>query len=636
MALISFKINLGTGFVPVDPPHNAGDTVIQRIWNNGNPSATVQAINYEWLGKTAQDLNKYRNAGLTGGTGITEGPGLQLFIGNTKFFEGCIDTANKSTLWECDRVTAPIKETGRIDWLKTTAESITFAYLRRLGMITTANYKKVPYTKTDVIDRAQLTMLFLQEIVMTVQLIKALDDITSKSATTTGGAATEVATFGETTGDLVADIINVVAEVIYIGTLVAAIVLTANQIFDQIVETKRYKYAMRVEDLFNICCAYLSLQGTPLQFSSTIFQSGPYKDVTVMPRKIVMPKNGITVLDRLLMIFERSANEVNSSKSYGHPDGTLKELIDNLGVLFNTAPVINNGKLFLEEKNSYGGNASYVLPDTGPEGYTFNYPDPHSTNAAELAAVYELVYATDVSDLNTIHEYEGTSVEVSMLPVNVINRNNLLLSGLKRKNIPYAHAKRKEFLTFAEQELQFLVNLINGAMNALISALNGIISVINGIVSTFGGNTATIPSITYLPTDVMKGRIGWMELTNDTFDIPKIFIGHDVGGDWHIHPNNKQIMSAETILNTFHVKELATRGGQWNKFGDLRNTCKIKYCLTDDLIIANNNYFTTSNGKKGKFDSVKWKPSTDTADASFGINENYTNNLHESIAIDGH
>ena len=631
MAILKCEINFGSGFVPVDGPKNAEATLIECVFNNGTPSATVQAISYEWLGDTAKKLNAYKNLGLSGGTGILEGPGLKISVNNQQFFEGCIDTANTKTQWECDRVLAPIKETGRIDWFNTISSGITWHYLKRLGIIQTSDYKKVPYTKTDVIDRAQLTMLFLQEIVMIEQLLKEVNDITAKSVTTAGGVTTEAATAALTTADLVADIINVVAEIVYLGTLIISIVLTANKIFDQIVQTKRYKYAMRVEDLMNKFCQYLATQGINMTFSSSIFQAGDYKDVTIMPRKIVMPKAGQSILS----IFERDANEVNTSKSYGHPDGSVKEMIDALDVLFNSMPVVESNKIYLEEKNSYIRNSSYVLPDTGPEGYTFNYPDPHETNASKLSTTYELVYATDPSDLNTIHEYEGTSVEVNMLPIHVTEQRNLLLGGLTRKNISFAYARRKEYLNDVEQALSSLVNLINGTINTVISGLNSVISAIDNIVSWFGGSSTTIPLITYLPTDVMAGRIGWMELSADSFDIPKIFIGHDVGGDWHVHPNNVSRMSAINILNTFHKNELSTRGGQWKLYGDQKNTVRIKFCLSDYYVIRTNNYFVTTDSKKGKFFTLKWSPTKDIADASFGINEDFTHNLSETITIDG-
>ncbi len=361
-----------------------------------------------------------------------------------------------------------MKETGRIDWFNTDAQSLSFAHLKRIGIITTADYKKVPYTKTDILDRAQLTMLILQEIVMIQQLSKEITDITARSVQAGASAVTETATVGIFTANLTADIINTIAEVIYIGTLIGTIVLHANEIFDQIVQTKRYKYAMRLEDLLKKACIFLSQNGSPISLSSTIFQSGPYKDVTIMPRKIVMPKSGQSIL----FAFERDANEVNTSKSYGHFDGTLKELIDGIDVLFNTTPVVDSGKLNLQERNSYLGTSSFVLPDTGPEGYTFNYPDPHGHNAAKLAAIYMLRYATDQSDLNTIHQYQGTSIEVSMLPTVVTNRGNLLMGGLNRKNVPFAHAKRKEFLSYTEQTLSVIVNVINGAINAIIGVIN--------------------------------------------------------------------------------------------------------------------------------------------------------------------
>ena len=115
--------------------------LIELIWESLNPSAKLQSITFEWLGETAKKIYDYRKAGVTGGSyGIYHGLPLRLepCSNNLPPFELLLDTINESVEWECDRVTTPIIERGRKDWLEGMAASFSFAYLANVDSINTA------------------------------------------------------------------------------------------------------------------------------------------------------------------------------------------------------------------------------------------------------------------------------------------------------------------------------------------------------------------------------------------------------------------------------------------------------------------------------------------------------------------
>jgi hypothetical protein len=639
MAYITFEIdyNDGNGYVKAQDPLNADDTELELVWSNSTPSATIGSISYEWVGEEAQKLYAYRDKGLNGGEGILEGPGLRIKVGQNVIFEGCIDTANKAGLWECDRVKAPLRE-NKIDFIKERAASFYFADLRRLGIITTADYKKTPYHVTTIPDGPLTATLILTELVTINQLLKEITDLTNL-LTHAGGEAVGTSTIvgaPAAAPALAASIIEIALEVAYIISLIISILVNGQAILEQIIQFKKYKYCMRVEDLFLKACQYMTSTGTPLQFSSSILRQGTYKDITIMPRKVLVPKSGQAVLS----LFERDANEVNSTKAYGHFDGSFKQLIEQMSKVFNADIAVKNNTLYFEEKvTGFNVQSGFVLDNKNIEGYTFNYPDPHTTNLSEITATYELDFATDGSDLNTIRQYKGTSIQVTLHPIKIGNPRNVLLTGLNRVALDFALAKRKEYLTPTEKFLDALMNIINGAINAIISVVNAIITAINNIISWFGGNSVTFQTFNYLPTNILANRIGWLDLSDDTFQIQKLFNGVNVGGDWQIHQNNENDVNASTLMTKFHGNNLATRGNQWLIYGELSHgnqaPVKIKFCLDDYVKVLGSNNFTTPSGKNGKFVSLRWKVVNDIASVKYKIKQQYTNNLKETVTIDG-
>jgi hypothetical protein len=621
---LTFHYDFGSGFSAGPPPLNAGATTIEAIWTSQFPSASVQSILYEFGGAIAKQITDYRDNGLSGGTGIGEGIGFRIYDNGNLLFDGCLDTANQSALWECDIVKLPLKETGKIDFVMSYAY-ITFNYLYSKGKITPAMFKNTPYTITQLPDLPQLLMLIISEFSMVIQLTKELNDLTKEIERLAGGATTEVASAGISSGDLIADIIIVVSECIFAALLLTSIILVSIQIFDQIVQKKKYKKCMRVEDIFKAVCSELNLN-----FSSTILAPGSiYRDLTIMPAKVLIPNTG-TLWDAGL--FKRSADEISNPLAYGHPDGSFKEWLEGMNTVFNAKIQVNGGVMIWEEEHAFNNpNLAYQLPNQGEQGFTHNYPDPHGTNLSELASNTELRFQLDSSETNTLHQYAGTSCQATITPINVHNEGNVLLQGLKSIEFPYALGNRKQSLTFVEQLLNTMFNAVTTAINDVITLLNGAINAVNTVISWFGGSSTTVPTIGLLPTDIMAGRIGYLELSNDAFSIPKMFIGYDDGGDWKVSPNNKTYLSAKALMDNFHGKNLATRGNQWKTYRGK----KFKMCIDDFLLIKGKNIFTTADNKIGKFEKISYQFATGEATADYRINENYTNNLQEHISVDG-
>jgi len=237
-----------------------------------------------------------------------------------------------------------------------------------------------------------------------------------------------------------------------------------------------------------------------------------------------------------------------------------------------------------------------------------------------------------------------------VLPNVVKQQKHLLNPNGKIVEIPCALAKRKTFLTWPEQQLKEMVIL----SEALISALNIAIVSINGSVFGLAGlvlgiifakNPFGFP-IPLFNTNLLNSsaanidRIGWMELSNDSFSIPKTFIGYENNGAWYVSGDTTVIstgqtvpvMSAANLMDKYHGKELATRGNQYLTYANR----KFPFCCEDFGQILNNNVFVTPDNSFGKITRMVWGLEDEqAAPVDYRINNKFTSNLKEQIIIDG-
>ena len=642
-----FKLDFGNGFVTVAPPVNHAAIKLDIIFTSQKPSASIQSINFEWIGETAKSIIKYKNQGMTGGRGIGECIPMQIVPCYKLITSGgvatiqvdfkvdlMLDLGSDAARFECDRVQCPILQSGRIDWLSVAAESVSYWYLASAnvgggvpGKINYSDYKKTPYCINFIPDGMAIVTLLLTEFMVVWQLAELIRGLKERvEALVVYVAQTAIITSGAIL-QLIFRIIEIVAYLIYIFFLLKLFIQLIKDIADNILKPfppkKIYKLCMREEDIWIRTANYFGLN-----FSSTIYAPGsPYRDATEMPQKIVMPAEYQPF--NLLSVFDRPYDENGNQKSYGHPDGTCKEFMERMMIKYNAEIRIDNNTLYFEERHFWDVTDPYQIPNVDEIGYTFNLPDPHGTNFHELPPSYLLKFQMDTSDLNTVHFYKGTSIHVMVNPIIVGNVKYLTNGQAVWIELPYALAKRKQFLNPIEQRINSIINGMNGFISVMNQFVTTVIGTLNAVIQFFGGDGFDIPQIGLLQT--LDNRIGWMELSNDSFTIPKTFIGTNVGGDWELHPDSQAIMSAVGLFNNFHGKQLATRGNQYITYFDKR----FGFCCTDVAKIIKKNVLITPDNKKGKFTKLSWWLENELAEGvDYRIRQDFTTNLKETIIID--
>lgn len=650
MVVIRTEMNTGTGFRPANLPLNWKSIQLNALFTEKFNSASINSNALEFTGDEAKKLNKYIQGGLNGTTaGIGEAPGYRMSLGNELIFDGGINLGDQSATFECDKIVSPLIEKGNIDYFMTKAEGFDFATLKGLavgkpGRILDTDYKFIPYCITEIPNYTQVMLLSISAFMMTKELISTVLKIKELVQELIGRIIAGGMTLGLTLVMVIVMLIEIIAYFAYLVLLLIAIIKMLKEIFDNILQKKKWKLGMLIRDLFKRGCEHMGYSG----FNSTIFTdpNSKYYNATILPRKIVMPDYTNNLLTG---IFDRPEDENQlNGKVYGYEDGVFAQFVRNMMSTYNAEIKVINNVVHFERLNHWNNVQAFQIPNTNPPGYNRNLPDPHQTNFSEVSMNYFVGFRTDETDRNTLNRYRGTTVSVSMVP---IITNDLKLQVTKKAtsvDIPYAHARRKETFTPIEAFLNNVVQQVFGFGSGQIGTLlNGLYSKINQALSVVSGqNPGSLNFNLSQAPNVINDRIGWLALSQDSTGVPKMFIGTPInpfklptfGIDWEVSPINESmpngspgIMNAWTFLNEFHGENLLTRGNQWLLYKDR----KIKFCLADWKKIRLFNVLKTPDNKNGKFEKINWSIPVEEATVDYRIKQLYTNNYKEMISIDG-
>lgn len=603
------ELNFYLNYNKIPAPRNWKELTIELNFDKGNPSLFLSATSFEFTGVTAGVINQWVASGTTNGVGIYEGIPFRVEVCDTNevVLDGILDLVSPDAEYTCDIVTIPIKERAKIDWVNDVADSFSFAYLASnsyngAGKILLTDYKAIPYCISAIPNYTQALIIGISVYVMAKELAEAVDKIIGIIAQSAGDAVTAAASGGIYAATLAATIARVILLLAYFTVLVIAIAKLLQELVDNIVQKKKYKYGMYVKDLFGKACSHLGLQ-----FSSTILLNYPYEKLTIIPQKIIIPTPNV-----FPPTFIKDPDETQTqSYAYGYYDGTFGDLIRAMVDYFDGEVRVVGNTLHFEQKAFWQNQAAYTLPNIKTSTL------PNGFNADELASNLFLTYALDDSDLNTYDEYAGTNAQIIVQPNSYSDKKNILLKHLKETRIPFALGKRKQNLTFIEDKLNDIINTGAGAINKITDLINTATSVFTSGIQ--------IPAI---PTNVFNNRIGWLKLSSDFIGMNKLVM---LAADNSISYATKTYLDAGHIMTTFHAEQLATRGNQYYTYKNR----EIPMCCEDFKKIKGNNIITTFDKHKGRIDSLKWNLYKETATIDYRVKRNFTNNLNETLILDG-
>ena len=650
MAEFQHEINFGSGYTIVSKPSNFDSGVATITFTKSQAQANFGNLTLIFKGSTAKKIYAVYEQGKSGGKGVSYALPYRVKDPNTGLvFNLMLIMGHSSTRLSCDLVEIPAWPEQGQDWLEKNLQAYPFWIIAKDGQITTADYKKTPYVITEIPNYGQVVLLSISEIFMVTYFIDSVRSVTEKGSEAAADTAESAIPVVGTPHVVVTvtHCIELGLRLLLIAVQFGLLVKGAIEISKNIIQSKKYKYCMREKDVWQKIAQKLNVG-----LVNTI-NVGSFTDATWMPSKSVMPSinhpqwTAQSVGGLFYQLFDRPENEVLNPKSYGHPDGLFSEFVLEMETKYNAEAVMDSGTLYFRQKNTVANKSSYVLPNTSAIGFTSHLPAPIGTNLSRLNPYYGVNFAIDESELNTITKYRGTSASVQIISPFPIDKYSGWGTGLDIR-LNHSLAKRHDYLSKTELTFKKIVDFINLALSAIVQpinvvivAVNIVIGLINALISVWNfiapkkwelTPIPKIPLISLSIPNMFSQRIGWMELSNDTFSMPKSFIGVDIGGDWEVDLSSESIMSAYNLLNTFHGSNFATRGNQWTIHPENR----VKFCIQDYDKIKGKNLFTAPGNSVGKFDVLNWNMANDiTESLTWEKNEVYLSGLSEKLTIDG-
>lgn len=546
----------------------------------------IKTTQLEFVGKQHKYLRERILDGMNGGVGIFEGIPYVIEVGsegNPVFrFNGYIDGASDTNFIGNEEIIADLKKEGGEDWLNEVADGFSFAYLRSIGEITNANYKKVPYVINYVPEGLQVMILSMSLYMLTKEIAENTRELSELIGQTVNAATPALGTaigvppapvIAWDLGDWIMYAAYVVAKIIYIIAITIAIVKLIEAFIEQLFPKMRNHLGMSVYDLFDKGCTHLGLT-----LQSDLLTE--IKDWIYIPQK------------------DRKGGE---SGEYGHPGNsdniyTFGDCIRVFKQVLNADFRIIDGVFRFERRDYWQVSSGYILPDI------FNNQErllnEWKANTSEFSANYNIHWTLDVQDQNTLDDTAGLTFQVITKPNTVVNKKMVNMKGLTEITIPFALGKRKDNYTFLEKYAR------------------GVFQVVDSITGIFGSGTNFANKI--------EARAGALLLSSHFISVGKIV--KMSGGKLDTDQRGK--LAAKTFWDKWHyINSFAEINGvhnQWKRYPAL----KLPLTEEDLSIIINNNFINSPDGRRAMIETITWETYKDTATIEYRINEKYTNNLH--------
>jgi hypothetical protein len=522
-------------------------------------------------------------------------------VNNSVVFDGFITLSD-------DPQTSPMQsrikliENQSIDWLNEVADGFTFEYLAKAkGTITFADYKILPYVIERPTDWTGIAIMQLTVFTVVNEIqaaIQKIQELTAESANPLEVSA----------------IIKLALYIIYLIVLFASLIKLIVDIFRLLIQPVKYHAAMTFRKHFEKGCQELGLN-----FSSPIEDL----DWVYLPEKYQLPPDG----KGLFGFFNSGA----SAGFEGYYKGTFGDFIRLMVNIFKGKINIVEGTMYFFKQNFNFGQPQLTLPNLEYRDDLIGY------NSNELKSNYYLTFQTDLSDNNTIIEYQGTAIQIITANAYLPNGWQTTLKGLEEVNLEVALGKRKTQLSTVEKIADAFYKIIGGVINTLIKITNAVIKGINAIIKTINRIIKALKTIginlkfqlnTIKPLQLsnfgntIENRIGMLKLENDYFNTPKIIA---------IDNNNKLKTvqpSARYLWQTYHKEVVSFVGNDPAQYR-IYPSKKIRFKEADYLLVKNNKFVNTFEGKEAELISLVWNDWEQSADVSFKIREKYDNNLIE-------
>lgn len=577
----------------IQPPVNQREVEVELNFDVDDPNAagTVSINNWDFSVLEATIINAHIDAGLTGGVGIYEGLPFRVAVeddnGRSTILDAYLDTADPEAIFECDRVNVPSKLKGQIDWLNDIADTVTYSLLFEKDIITSADNISTPYVIVSIPNRQDIAMLTLSGFVIVSQIKTTIKDLLEFPVDFTGVASA------------IRTIVKIALYIIFLTTLIIALVKLIKDLIAAIIQPVKYHSSMKIRTLLDKGAEHLGMT----------FESGVFDDDDFWNETIYLPPKYKSFPDPDGKLFgsKKPIPEVQT----GYYERTFGELLRAMKTHFNGKLIAVDNVIRLERRDKNTSEENYTLPNVEQR--------IKRTNANEIKSTTNLRYAVDLTETNTIDNYEGTVTSVVTQPIATTNKDMVLLRGLNTVEIPFARGTRKETLTAPEKFFDEILKIVGPSLDSMTKTIKKV------------SKNSPLGNVTI--TNLINKRIGMLSLSEDYFTTGKL-IGMDIStlpAETKVHVDNATKINTSYIYDNFYKVDSFVKSTEFpNADQWIRYESEVPFCKEDFLQVSKNNLIFDTLGNVGKIESLRWNVYGQRATINFRINKLFTDNLEET------
>lgn len=577
----------------ISEPRNWQEIEVSCDFLNRTDEPSINISELEFAGDVALDIRQRIMNGLNGGVGILEGDPYDIEIGeegNPVFlFKGYLDYADKAEFVGCNEVKVSLKKRQGTDWINDVADGFSHRYLYSIGVIKDSDFIKTPYIINYIPDKMQLIVLSISLFMMTKELVSTVRSLAETIGDSTDASTPVVGTsvgFGAGVvtawdiGNVVMTVLKVAAYVAYTIAIVIAIKNLIQELIEQLIPKKRNHLGMSLYTLFERSCQHLGLT-----LKSKLLTGR--KSWNIVPSKD--HKGGLKPEG-----FKGSWKEVGMP---GQNDGidTFGDLIRVWKKVLRADFKIVNNVFYFEREDFFNEVGTYQMPDVFSDQERLL--DSFKFNTDEIISNYNINWAYDVQDQNTLNNQEGRVFQVIVEPKIKTNADLVNIKNLEEIDIPFSLGLRKDSLTKIENVIKKIAKFIDK------------------LTAMFNKGTQYAAKI--------EARKGCLLLSSHFITVPKVVVM--AGGN--LAMNQRDLLSAKRLWNELHYitsfVEINGNHNQWIRFSNV----KVPFCMKSFVTLVGNNMCYDPNTKECKIENFKWKVWDDYATMNFRIKEKYTNNV---------
>lgn len=563
--------------IQISPRNQNGIGVVSNF--TGNPDELALNVDTLILPRESFDIVKNHIATI----GLFEGIPYRVQMANGVNLAYYVDLTENPIFrqHECE---LKIKKRGENDQFFDNANGTSFELLKSKGI--NFNTFNVPYIilKDNQVELA--ISLGISLFIMTKELIQSIKDL---ATTISQGVQASVPNAGVPPsidlGDIIAFALNIASQVIYIASLLVAVIKLSKEMFELIFPPVRNLLGCKEKELLSKGCQYLGFE-----FESSLLDG--LSGATILPVPLIRERKSI---------FKFKPNLLNNSFNKGYPTAsdttpTLGSLFTALETKYNAKTVVRNGVVRLERRDWW---QNLTLQQLNPSlSLQSERDDAYSYNVGDVWKRYYIHYQIDYTDSHTADEiFDFHDAEYSTEPLNVVNADLVTIKGLNDVNIPFALGARKDELNWLEK---------------LAKAFFDVVDDLTGI---FGGGTQFASKI--------EARIGVLTISQQFFSITKSL--YTVNGK---QPANfMDFVSAKTLQNKFHyINQIQLNG--WK----LKTDVRIRLRESDFVYLLNSNY-AEIDGLDCELVRMEWVDEQSLSVISYNIPDNYAVGKVKTLTI---